>query len=184
MPDALRRPKLNREQKDFVLMCIAREHSPSVVVSELQTEYGVTVTRQNIEAYKKKFKELIAEKRRMFLASMDKIPLFEKAERIWAYQKLYDDFLKVSAGIRTPEVIDVLSGLIEKIRREVEPIKIKGEGFESSNITNVINVKELDDFLGGVHNGDVINRAEDIKRRANGAGQERFASTGDRPIES
>jgi len=62
--------------------------------------------------------------------------------------------------------------------------KIRGEGFESINTTNIINVKELDDFLGGVHNGDVINRAENIKRRANGAGQERFASTGDRATES
>jgi len=62
--------------------------------------------------------------------------------------------------------------------------KIKGEGFESINETNIINVKNLDDFLGGVHNGDIINRAEDIKRRANGASQEGFASTGDRAIES
>jgi len=48
--------------------------------------------------------------------------------------------------------------------------KIKGEGFESTSTTNIINVKELDDFLGGVHNGDVINRAENIKRRANRTG--------------
>jgi transposase len=55
---------------------------------------------------------------------------------------------------------------------EVKVEKNQGEDFEK--------LKDLNLFLGDVHNGDIINRAENIKRRANGATQERFASLGDR----
>lgn len=138
MIDTARGYKLTKEQKDFVLMQIAREHSPSVVVSELQSEYGVTVTRQNIEGYKKKHPALIAEKRRMFLASMSNIPLFEKAERIAELQRLYDGFVRMSAGLMSPETIKTLTGIIAQIQKEVEPIKIEGEGFGSN--TNIYNL--------------------------------------------
>lgn len=132
-----RTKKLTKEERDFVIQQLARNHTPTLIVAELQDEFGKTVTPQNIQQYKKRNPELIAETRRVFLASMQDIPLYEKAERIAELQKMYDDFVKLSAGLRTAEVIDVLSGLIAQIQKEVEPIKIKGEGFESNSTTNI-----------------------------------------------
>ena len=57
--------------------------------------------------------------------------------------------------------------------------KVRGEGFESTNTTNIFNAKNFDDFLGDLNNDDVINRVEDIRRRTNGEDQKRLTSTGD-----
>lgn len=54
---------------------------------------------------------------------------------------------------------------------EVKVDKKQGEDFEK--------FKDLNLYLGDIHNGDIISRAEDIKRRANGKTEKRFASTGD-----
>jgi|GEM_PF-3441138 len=59
---------------------------------------------------------------------------------------------------------------------EVKVEKRQGEDFEK--------FKDFNLFLGDIHNGDIINRAENIKRRANGTTQERFAPIGDRSIQN
>jgi transposase len=62
----------------------------------------------------------------------------------------------------------------------LEMAEVKVQKGETNVQTNIINVKELDDLTGDVHNGDIITRAEDIRRRANGAIEKRFAPIGDR----
>jgi hypothetical protein len=169
---------LRQIEKDFVLESLARNHRPQRIANDLQIEYGVTTTRQNIMSYKKRNPEIIQTLRTKFIESLGGCALIEKAERIAELEKMYEKFLENCSGCYSKENIEVLQGLIAQIQKEVEPLKIKGEGFENINTTNIINVKDLNDFLGGVHNGDIVNRAEDIKRRANGAGQERFAPVG------
>jgi len=127
-------PKLNKDEKDFVLKQHARNHSPSLIVSELQSEFGKTITYQAVQGYRKRNPELIIEKRKIFLVSMDGIPLFEKAERITELQHFFDSFKKKCAGNFGAEEIGVLKGIIEQVRKELEGIKDS----ERSDITNII----------------------------------------------
>lgn len=157
MPLSTRYIRLNLEQKEFVLQRLAREHSPSIVVAELQQEYGITITRQAVDSYKKRFPEIVQAKRKSFLESMSGIPLFEKAERITELQKLYDDLIKISAGIRTKEIIETLQGLIAQIQKEVEPLKISGEGFANSSPVFIIQ--------SNGHEPKTEDKSQDISKR-------------------
>lgn len=178
MPDELRKPRLAQVDRDFILERLARSHRPQRIVNDLQLERGISTTRQNIQGYEKRNPEIIRTLREAFIKSLGSNPLIEKAERITELQKMYDKFLENCGDVFSEENIAVLSGLIDQIRKEVEPIKIKGEGFEHSETFNFY------EFLGAVNNGDIIRRAEDIKRRANGRSQERFTPLGDRAIEN
>jgi hypothetical protein len=163
MPDELRKAKLNREQKDFVLQMLAREHHPQVIVEELKQQYSITVSNANICAYRKKFVEILKEKRRMFLESMGGVPLFEKAERLAELQKMYDYLVKQCNGNYSLEVrdkqsyVEILQGLIEQIQKEVEPLKIQGEGFANNSPVFIIQ--------SNGHEPKTADKSQDISKR-------------------
>lgn len=54
---------------------------------------------------------------------------------------------------------------------EVKVDRIEGKGFEHNEIFNL---------LGAITNGDVVDRADALKRRANGTSENRLAPLGDR----
>jgi len=137
MPDELRKPYLKQADRDFILEGLARNHRPQRIVNDLQLERGVTTTRQNVIGYSKRNPEIIQTLRSKFIDSLGNCALIEKAERIAELEKMYEKFLQNCAGNYSKENIEVLQGLIVQIQKEVEPLKIKGEGFESKNTTNV-----------------------------------------------
>ena len=137
MPDELRRARLKQSDKDFILERLARNHRPQRIVDDLQLECGVTTTRQNVQGHKKRNPEIIQTLREQFIKSLGSNSLIEKAERITELQKMYDRFLDNCGDNYSKENIEVLQSLIAQIHKEVEPIKIKGEGFESNNTTNI-----------------------------------------------
>lgn len=140
MPDELRKYRLGQANRDFILERLARNHRPQRIVNDLQLERGVTTTRQNVGSYKKRNPEIIQTLREQFIKSLGSNSLIEKAERITELEKMYDKFLENCGGSYSKENIEVLQSLIAQIHKEVEPLKIKGEGFESNSTTNIFNL--------------------------------------------
>jgi len=137
MPDALRKYRLAQADRDFILERLARNHRPQRVVNDLQLERGKVTTRQNVQGYQRRNPEIIQTLREQFIKSLGSNSLIEKAERITELEKMYEKFLETCAGDYSKENIEVLQSLIAQIHKEVEPIKIKGEGFESNSTTNI-----------------------------------------------
>jgi len=139
MPDELRKPTLNQIHRDFILEGLARNHRPQRIVNDLQSEFGVLTTRQNVQGYVKRNPEIIQTLRAIFIESLGGCALIDKAERIAELEKMYEKFLENCAGNYCQENIKVLSDLIAQIQKEVEPIKLKGEGFGGD--TNIFNLR-------------------------------------------
>lgn len=134
MPDDSRKARLKQSDKDFILERLARNHRPQRIAQDLQLERGVITTRQNIQGHKTRNPEIIQTLREQFIKSLGSNSLTEKAERVTELQRLYDRFLDNCGDSFSKENIEVLQSLIAQIQKEVEPLKIQGEGFGNSSI--------------------------------------------------
>jgi len=182
MPDKLRRYRLSQANRDFILERLARNHRPQRIVNDLQLECGVTTSRQNVASYKKRNPEIIQTLREQFIKSLGSNSLIEKAERITELEKMYERFLENCGGNYSKENIEVLQGLISQIQKEVEPLKIKGEGFESNSTTNIfsfggefskelrqLDIAELKSFRDAIRSRIAEKRASAVVSRIEGS---------------
>lgn len=91
--------KLTDGQKAFIVVRLACFDQPSEVVEAVQQEYGLKVTRQQLQVYNpetvegerlsEKLKQLFADTRKRFLEDVQAIPIANQAYRLRELQKLY-----------------------------------------------------------------------------------------------
>jgi hypothetical protein len=83
---------LGNEVKAFIVQALACFDTPSTVADSVKEEYGITVTRQQVESYdptkaggaslSKKWRELFASARDRFQSEIADIPIANKAYRL------------------------------------------------------------------------------------------------------
>jgi len=127
--------KLSSEQQTFVCACLASGHSPELVVQELQEEFDIEVTRQNIRSnYQKhpKWEKVIAKMAEEFQKEILKHPLAIKVNRLnwllqglneattWRHDKFYFDKEGVQVGKVVKKNIGVIAQLVREARAETE----------------------------------------------------------------
>lgn len=90
--------KLNNDIRSFIVQCLACFDAPLTVVKAVQEEFGVTVTRQSIEAYDPtkragkdlgpKWRTIFEETRAAFLEDTSKIGISHRTVRLRALQRM------------------------------------------------------------------------------------------------
>jgi len=82
--------KLNDEQREFVLNCLACRMRLMDVVEYLLAEFGVKVEHTNISYYKREYAEEIDKRRQVYLKDIKSLslPFVQQAERLAAYGRM------------------------------------------------------------------------------------------------
>lgn len=138
------RPKLKKVHKEFIISKLAAWETSVDIVEALQSEFGVTVARQNIDWYRnKKQKEIEVEREKLRSKIMSTHKLANKFMRLSELEELFYDlknnlwvekYLMRSGKIQTdsegnPIVHklegqhDVMRKILETIAKEVDPIQ-------------------------------------------------------------
>lgn len=138
--------KLRKKHKDYIVQRLAAFDAAVDIVEGLQSEFSVSVTRQNVQFYKKKRKnEIEVVRERLRADVMTNHPLANRFKRIGELEELYKDlkeniwiekYLMRSGKIQVdengkPKVMklegqhDVMRKILETIAREVEPLRIE-----------------------------------------------------------
>lgn len=91
---------LSYEQKYFIVQQLACRETPTEVARSVKEEFGITITRQAVQAYdptkwagrdlSAELKQLFEETRKQFDADIDAIPIANKAYRLLVLQKIID----------------------------------------------------------------------------------------------
>lgn len=91
---------LNDDVKAFIVQALACYDTPSQVVDAVQDEFGVKVSRPQVQAYdptkaqgkslSKKWRDLFEATRKRFLKEVAEIPIATQSFRLRALQKLYE----------------------------------------------------------------------------------------------
>ena len=89
---------LKEEVKAFIVQALACYDTPSTVVESVKTEYGLEVTRQQVESHDptkshgaklaKKWKDLFEQTRERFQNEISDIPIANKAYRLRALDRM------------------------------------------------------------------------------------------------
>ena len=91
---------LNDDVKAFIVQALACYDTPSQVVDAVQEEFGIAVTRMQVQTYdptkaqgkslSKKWRDVFAATRARFLKEAAEIPIATQSFRLRALQKLYE----------------------------------------------------------------------------------------------
>lgn len=113
---------LNGEVKAFIVQSLACFDTPSTVVESVKKEYGLTITRQQVESHDPtkangkgladKWKELFKEARARFLTEITDIPIANKAYRL----RTLDQMMTKAESMRN---MALAASLIEQAAKEV-----------------------------------------------------------------
>lgn len=112
---------LTDDVKAFIVQALACFDTPSQVVDAVKDEYGIDVTRQQVQTYdptkqlgkalSKKWRELFEATRARFLKETAEIPIASQSFRLRALQKMYE---KTAARGNVP----LAAQLIEQAAKE------------------------------------------------------------------
>ena len=112
---------LTDDVKAFIVQALACFDTPSQVVDAVKDEFGITVTRQQVQAYdpnktlgralSKKWREMFDATRSRFLKETAEIPIATQSFRLRALQKMYE---KTAARGNVP----LAAQLIEQAAKE------------------------------------------------------------------
>lgn len=113
---------LNGEVKAFIVQSLACFDTPSTVVESVKKEYGLTITRQQVESHDPtkangkgladKWKELFKETRARFQTEITDIPIANKAYRL----RTLDRMMMKAESMRN---MALAASLIEQAAKEV-----------------------------------------------------------------
>lgn len=91
---------LKDDQKLFIVQALARFDSPTQVIKDVKLEFGIDVTKQQLQAYNpvtlagsrmsEKLKIIFAATQKQFLEKVCEVPIANQAVRLRAINRLYE----------------------------------------------------------------------------------------------
>lgn len=127
MPDASRRQKLNEIQRGFVKRCLASGFGPCVTAEFVKDEFGVEISPQNVDYYRRQYTDEIAALREQLSRDILAIPFANKLNRVALLDKLVGKHLK---SRRWTE----LRAVLKELREEVDAVTVPDDQADSSFI--------------------------------------------------
>jgi hypothetical protein len=98
-------PILTEDIKTFIVQRLAMFDTPSMVVEEVKEEFGVTLTRNHVQAYDptsrqgknagKKHRELFEKTREAFEAERLRLPIMQRFARVRRLERLYEQVYRM-----------------------------------------------------------------------------------------
>jgi hypothetical protein len=98
-------PILTEDIKTFIVQRLAMHDTPSMVVEDVKEEFGVTLTRNHVQAYDptarqgtnlaKKHRELFEKTREEFEAERLRLPIMQRLARVRRLERLYEQVRKM-----------------------------------------------------------------------------------------
>lgn len=157
--------KLTSEQQVFIVTRLACFDSNSTVVDAVKSEFGVTVTKQQVHLYdptkangngklSQKLKTLFYETRERFKVDVEDIPIANKSYRLRVLQRMVDKTERMKNFALTAQILDQAAKEVgddkrltaEKTRLEIEKLKrdLAGDKEDERPTPVAVNINVVD----------------------------------------
>jgi hypothetical protein len=116
MEDSIKKKRLKPEHKLFVVQCLARFMTPLEVEKLVREDFGVSITRQSVEAYDpskaaggkldEELKQVFYRTREQFIADIDGIDVSHRSFRLTQLSNLYRTAFRQGATVIAAQFLE------------------------------------------------------------------------------